>query len=157
MTRFDKAVKVILQHEGGFVNNPNDPGGETKYGISKRAYPNEDIKNLTIDRATQIYFKDYWQPLNLYLINSDLLALHIFDVAVNSGVGTAVKMLQKVVGTVQDGALGKITAHAANCRANTVDEYIEARKDFYIKITKRNPKLKGFLKGWFNRIESTKI
>jgi lysozyme family protein len=53
----------ILAVEGGYVNNPADPGGETKYGISKRAYPNIDIAKLTLDQALNIYYNAYWQPL----------------------------------------------------------------------------------------------
>ena len=58
--KFDDAIGIVLKHEGGYVNDKNDPGGETRYGISKRAYPDLDIKNLTISQATEIYKKDYW-------------------------------------------------------------------------------------------------
>ena len=64
-TNFLRAVKEVLKIEGGYVNNPNDRGGETKYGISKRAYPNVDIKNLTLDKAKQIYYNDYWYNIKL--------------------------------------------------------------------------------------------
>ena len=59
--RFLKAFEKVLRHEGGYVNDPLDLGGETKYGISKRSYPHLDIKNLTLDQAKQIYFRDFWQ------------------------------------------------------------------------------------------------
>ena len=59
-TTFDEIIDVVLEHEGGYVNDPTDTGGETKYGISKRAYPDEDIKELTVERAKELYKKDYW-------------------------------------------------------------------------------------------------
>ena len=58
---FDLAIPIVLENEGGYVNDPADPGGETKYGISKRSYPALDIKNLTVEQATAIYLRDFWQ------------------------------------------------------------------------------------------------
>ncbi len=58
--KFNKAVRIILAHEGGYVNHPADPGGETNMGISKRSYPDLDIKNLTVAMAKEIYFRDFW-------------------------------------------------------------------------------------------------
>ena len=60
---FDRIIEFTLQEEGGYVNNPADPGGMTKYGISKRSYPNLDIANLTIDQAKAIYERDFWNQL----------------------------------------------------------------------------------------------
>lgn len=154
---FKKAIEVILKHEGGYINHPNDPGGETKYGISKRAFPNEDIKNLTIERAKEIYLKKYWEPLNLCLIHDENLALHLFDHAVNAGTKTAVKMLQRIVKTSEDGIMGPITANAANKDKCSLDKYIRARYTHYYKIAEQNPKLNVFLKGWMKRVESTEL
>ena len=58
--RFRKAIEVILKYEGGYVNDPNDLGSETNFGISKRSYPNVDIKNLTKEQAIEIYHRDWW-------------------------------------------------------------------------------------------------
>lgn len=110
---FETAFKFLIGHEGGYVNNPTDPGGETKYGISKRAYPAEDIKNLTLDRAKFLYKRDYWGPSGCELA-PDLLKFHLFDFGVNSGPKTAVKILQGIVGEVQDGAYGPRTTMAVN-------------------------------------------
>ncbi len=110
---FKSAVEIILAHEGGYVNDPKDPGGETKYGISKRAYPGLDIQLLTRQDAAKIYFKDYWQP-----IRGDSLpfgvALVLFDMAVNAGKVRAIKTLQRVCGVKQDGKFGDQTLAAAN-------------------------------------------
>lgn len=105
---FESAVKVILDHEGGYVNDKRDSGGETKYGISKRAYPDLDIKNLTKKQASEIYRKDYWNK-----IRGDNLpfgvALVLFDMAVNMGVKRSIKFLQHVVNTRADGIFGDRT------------------------------------------------
>jgi lysozyme family protein len=108
---FDEAFKVLIGHEGGYVWDPRDPGGETKFGISKRAYPEEDIKNLTLERAKAIYRRDYWD-----VIHADELPKHVrfavFDAAVNSGVRAAVQWLQRAVGVKDDGMIGHKTLSA---------------------------------------------
>jgi Glycosyl hydrolase 108 len=85
---FEKAVRFTLSWEGGYVSNPNDPGGETKYGISKRAYPHLDIKNLTLDQAKEIYYQDYWLPSEAPR-QPYPKSLILFDIAVLTGVGRA--------------------------------------------------------------------
>lgn len=87
MSHFAAAFALVVAVEGGYSNDPNDPGQETKYGISKRAYPNEDIPNLTLDRAQFLYQRDYWDKLNCDGMSWEL-ALITFDCAVNSGIGT---------------------------------------------------------------------
>ena len=86
MSFFDAAFSIVVGIEAGYVDDPDDPGGETKYGISKRAYPNEDIKNLTLDRAKSLYQRDYWNKLGLDALPWGL-ALIEFDAAVNQGQG----------------------------------------------------------------------
>ena len=91
-----KVVCDWIEHaEGGYVNNPNDPGGETKYGISKASFPNLDIANLTIDEAMNIYNKQYWQPIQLD--NYPLpIALFLFDTAILQGLSNAVYLINNV-------------------------------------------------------------
>ena len=86
---FEKAFDMVLGHEGGYVNDPQDPGGETKFGISKQAYPNEDIRNLTIERAREIYLRDYWLATGCDRVTDDAMAILLFDCAVNQGVSRA--------------------------------------------------------------------
>jgi lysozyme family protein len=105
---FDEAFDLLIDHEGGYVNHPNDPGGETKFGISKRAYPNEDIAGLTLDRAKVIYKRDYWDKVEADSLPSEI-RFDVFDVAVNSGVRTAVRMLQRAAFAEVDGVLGPRT------------------------------------------------
>ena len=88
MNDFDACIAFVLTQEGGYVNDPNDPGGETKFGISKRAYPDEDIANLTIDRAKELYRRDYWDALGLDSRPYGE-ALAILDTAVNCGISRA--------------------------------------------------------------------
>lgn len=116
---FLKAIPIILESEGGYVNDPNDPGGETKYGISKRAYPNEDIKNLTLEKAQMIYRRDYWDAMRCGEMPYEV-ALMVFDTGVNMGTDTSAKMLQTALKVGVDGKIGKITLGAVN-KANTCD------------------------------------
>ncbi|MFZ2287603.1 MAG: glycosyl hydrolase 108 family protein [Bacteroidales bacterium] len=108
MITFEESFTKLLGHEGGYVNNPKDPGGETNWGISKRSYPNEDIKNLTQGRAKEIYYKDFWLPCHLDKLPTEV-RFDLFDAAVNSGPEQAIKWLQEAVGVTQDGAVGPIT------------------------------------------------
>ena len=106
MENFDRCIRaVVLSEEGGLSDHPQDPGGLTKYGISRRAYPDLDIRRLTMDDAIELYRRDYWNPVH----GTDLpppLALLLFDAAVNQGAGTAVRLLQKAVGVTEDGNFG---------------------------------------------------
>jgi lysozyme family protein len=81
---FDQAFQIIVGEEGGYSSGYGDPGGETKFGISKRAYPNLDIANLTLEQAKAIYFEDFWTPAGCDSMRWEL-ALCVFDAAVNQG------------------------------------------------------------------------
>lgn len=108
---FDQAFQRLIGHEGGYVNHPKDPGGETKYGITKRSYPGENIAAMTLDRAQTIYRRDYWGPAGCDLV-PDAAKFDLFDMAVNSGVNTAIKVLQRAVGVADDGVIGPVTMQA---------------------------------------------
>jgi lysozyme family protein len=155
---FNKCIEVILDNEGGYVNHPDDPGGETNMGITKSNYPNEDIKNLTRDKAIHYYFRDYWTPMNLELLSDPLLILHVFDHGVNAGPKTAIKLLQRLVGAKDDGDLGpKTKASVETYPGDVVEEYIKRRKLFYVTLVQNKPSLRVFIKGWLARIERTKF
>ncbi len=83
--KFEKAFDYMIQNEGGYVSNKNDPEGETKWGISKRSYPNIDIKNLTMERAKKIYYCDFWVKGKFEEIRDERVAIKLFDLAVNVG------------------------------------------------------------------------
>lgn len=84
MTNFDRAFALVVGVEAGYVNDPQDPGGETKYGISKRAFPKEDIPNMTLLRAQQLYRQNYWDAHDLDTLEYGK-AVIVFDCAVNGG------------------------------------------------------------------------
>jgi lysozyme family protein len=146
---FVDAFKVVIGHEGGYVNNPDDPGGETKYGISKRAYPGVDIAGLTLDDARAIYEQDYWIPVRGDEL-PDAIALNVFDAAVNHGVRNAVRILQGALGVGVDGIMGPITFKAA-WRVNPLIAAIRfnaARLEFYTTLQTFN----SFGRGWVRRV-----
>lgn len=153
MANFEKAIIKVLENEGGYVNDPNDRGGETKYGISKRAYPNLDIKNLTIEEAKAIYKKDYWNKIQGDSIKSQQIAYEIFDTAVNMGVRTASKLAQMVVGATPDGVIGTKTLK----KLNTINEelfvskYKLAKIARYAYLVQKRPANKKYLYGWIKR------
>lgn len=111
MDNFDNAFEHIVGLEGGYVNDPKDPGGETNYGISKRAYPDVDIKALTLDQAKGIYRRDYWNAVKADQLPWPLAA-YVFDCAVNQGASVAILLLQKTLGVKMDGILGQHTLAA---------------------------------------------
>ena len=150
---FDKAIEVVLRHEGGYVNNENDPGGETKYGISKRSYPELNIYNLTKQQAIGIYKQDFWHPLKLYMIDNANICLEIFDFSINAGISRSVKTAQKLAGAKEDGILGGITARAINgFEGDFVKAFKHARIIYYELLAKNNSELSIFLNGWKNRV-----
>lgn len=149
--RFDSFFKRLMKYEGSYNNDPDDPGGETKYGICKRSYPDINIKTLTIERAKAIYFTDYYIPMNIAAIVEDELAWQVFDFGVNAGIGRAVKMLQELVLAFQDGKLGPKTLDRISVYSSNYPlwvDYVGERIKYYKQLTLNRPKNKKFLKGW---------
>lgn len=148
---FDAAFERLLGHEGGYVDNPRDPGGETKYGISRRSYPGEDIAGMTLERAKAIYRRDYWGPAGCDAV-PDALRFDLFDAAVNSGVPAAIRLLQRAVGEVQDGVLGPLTIQAASSMPapRIVARFNGARLAMLADL----PAWPAFSRGWARRIAS---
>lgn len=150
---WESAFDLLMKNEGGYVDNPHDKGGKTKYGISKRAYPNEDIANLTIERAKEIYKRDYWNRCKCDLL-PDALSVAVFDFAVNSGVNRAIKYLQTALRVKADGIIGNQTLGAANRLPvrQVLAEYMDRRLAFLMKL----PDWRYFGNGWGNRINRTR-
>lgn len=150
---FARCLAEVLKHEGGYVNHPADPGGETNFGISKRAYPAEDIKGMTKKRAGEIYRRDYWNKVK----GDDLpsgLDLVAFDGAVNSGVSRGAKWLQAAVGANADGKVGAATVAAAN-RAD-LHRAINAACDARMAFLRGLKTWPTFGKGWTRRVDSVR-
>lgn len=106
MMNFPIAIERILSHEGGYVNDPLDPGGETQWGISKRSYPHLDIKALTRDEAKLLYERDFWRAVAAASTLDDAMRYQLLDAAVNHGMGNAVRLYQGAVGAAKDGHWG---------------------------------------------------
>jgi len=108
---FERSVDVLLGIEKGYVNDPHDPGGETNWGISKRAFPGLDIKTLSRTDAVAVYYNEFWIPAKCDKLPWPL-CLFVLDAAVNQGQDAAIKLLQKAAGVAQDGILGPNTLRA---------------------------------------------
>lgn len=147
--KFDDAFKRLIGHEGALSDDPNDPGGLTKYGISQRSYPNVDIKALTLDEAKSIYKRDYWNAVQMEHLPEGI-RFDLFDMAVNSGVSQAVKTLQRAVGAGEDGKLGPVTIAAVRdfSEAQVVARFNGARLMFMTDLMT----WQHFGKGWARRI-----
>lgn len=155
MSDFKTAILLTLVHEGGYVNNPDDPGGETNMGISKRQFPDLDIKNLTQDQAVEIYREGYWKQL-FSQVESQAIANKLFDLGVLFGVGTAVGILQLTLGITVDHAFGPNTLQAINDadEISLLASYKANLMTHIFNIATANPAERQFLKGWGNRINS---
>lgn len=145
---FDTAFDRLMGHEGGYIDNPADPGGETNWGISKRSYPDVDIKNLTRDQAKEIYRIDFWLRGQMDQFDP-AVAYQTFDFAVNSGIETAIRKLQAAAGVADDGYIGPVTvASIKNRGANDMIMLLTAERIEY------QTKLKNadtFWRGWMRR------
>jgi lysozyme family protein len=154
---FSSVIEMVLHHEGGYVNHPSDPGGETKYGISKRAYPEIDIVSLTEEDAGEIYFKDYWSKIK----GDDLppaVACVVMDYSVNSGISRASKALQRACGNeAGDGIIGPHTLASVWTTVKekgeeyVVNEVTRIRQEFIRGLSI----YETFGKGWERRIDET--
>jgi len=158
---FDRAFAFTVKEEGGYVNHPKDKGGETKFGISKRAYPHIDIKGLSIEQAKKIYYQDYWLASSADRLPERLALLH-FDSAVNHGVGQAKLFLQAILCVKRDGRIGPITLGVLykqlelGDESNLIEKYLRVRREYYYTIVSLRPDQKVFLKGWLNRLNKLK-
>ena len=149
MSSFEKHMEFIMKWEAGYVNDPNDTGGETKYGISKRQYPNLDIANLTKEDASEIYKRDYWDKCRCDEI-PEFMRLAVFDTAVNCGVVKAIMLLQEVINEIIDGIIGKKTIKNANRASDPKDfltRYMTGRILYYTKLKQ----FERYGKGWIKR------
>lgn len=157
---FDKAFELVIGHEGGFTDDRKDRGnwtsgrigqGElkgTKYGISSMAYPDLDIKNLTLDQSKAIYKRDYWDKVKADELPAGLDFL-TFDCAVNHGITKGASMLQQAIRASADGRVGPQTltrARAADPR-DALIEMAAIRGLFYSQIGT----VKTYGKGWYRR------
>ena len=160
-SNFDQSLKLVLKSEGGYVNNPKDPGGETMMGVTKNAWstwlkrPIEDgeMAKLTVADITPFYKALYWDKSYCNQLPTGIDYM-VFDASVNMGVGQSIKLLQKSLGCVPDGVIGANTMKAINdADAKTMIDKFSAQKELFYRS------LGTFLtfgKGWLARIEQVK-
>jgi len=155
---FMKEVAKVLDHEGGYSKDPDDAGGETKFGISKRAFPDTNILDLTKADAVKIYWEFYWKKYKISMLPEHLQGI-TFDMVVNKG-GRGVKILQKAANNKNkkdklitvDGRIGRMTAEA--CQKLEIDRVVAYNVLHYAKIVQKKPSQMKFWYGWFRRAVS---
>lgn len=159
MANFYSAFEYLMKFEGReYVNDPDDPGGETKFGISKKSFPTVDIKNLDEEEAKEIYFDNFWNENHYMLIVNQDIAQKIFSLAVNIGAGRANKILQKSLnilydaGLEEDGIIGRKTIMICNrmARGREEERILRAISAFAVDHYEKIGNSKYF-KGWFRR------
>jgi lysozyme family protein len=161
LSNFDACLKKLLVHEGGFVNHPSDPGGMTNLGVTARVWESwvghpvdeKQMRALTPDDVAPLYKRKYWDACRADEFVSGL-DYAVFDCAVNSGVGRAVKLLQGCVGVNADGGIGPATMAAVNkaVPASLIEDFSNARLQF-LKALNTWP---TFGKGWERRVDEVK-
>jgi len=172
MAKFNLALLKVLSHEGGYVNDPDDLGGETYKGISRNAhgswsgwqiidkskispdFPKSLNTNIRLQSLVEKFYLDtFWKPLKADQIQNQTSAESVFDFAVNSGLSTSVRLVQSIAGTKIDGIIGEQTLN----KINSIDfGYFQAaltvaKIEYYMNIIRRRPTSKKFLLGWISR------
>ena len=164
---YEHCLGMILHHEGGYVNHPKDPGGETNMGVTRRVYENwcleqdlfrKDMKDLEFSDVAPIYKKNYWDRCKCDSLPNGV-DLCVFDMGVNAGTGRGARFLQKCVGSVSDGAVGPNTLRqvdewiAMRGEEDLITDYSERRRDYY----KRLKTFSTFGRGWIRRVDETEV
>ena len=172
MANFNLALSKVLSHEGGYVNDPDDLGGETYKGIARnshgswlgweiidqskkdKSFPGNLVNNFNLQQSVeQFYLKTFWQPLKADQIQNQTSSESVFDFAVNSGLSTSIRLVQSIVGTKIDGIMGEQTLN----KISSMDfGYFQAaltvaKMEYYMNIIRRRPTSKKFLLGWISR------
>jgi len=157
---FDKCLKMLLSHEGGFVNHPDDPGGITNLGVTKKVYDEwigresteQEMRDLTPEDVGPIYKKNYWDRIKADSLPSGV-DWACFDWCVNSGSGRPAKAVQRAVGATQDGAIGPATIGLIMEKdPKFIIEYVhDVRQDFYKSLKT----FETFGRGWTRRNKET--
>ena len=157
---YEHCLEMILHHEGGYVNHPKDPGGETNLGVTKRVYEewggDKDMTDLLVEDVAPIYQKNYWDRCKCDDLPSGL-DLCVFDFAVNAGPSRSAKFLQRLIGTTVDGGIGPNTLKAVQNYVEEVgletaiEDYQSARQEYYEALDTFDT----FGRGWTRRVEET--
>lgn len=158
---WERSFQLMLKSEGGYAHHPSDPGGRTNLGVTQAVWENwvghlvgeKEMRALTPEKVEPLYKRKFWDACRCDDLPSGVDYL-VFDMAVNSGVGRSAKLLQKVLGVPQDGAIGPITLAAAEHKGSLaiIDEFSKVREEFYRSL----PTFGVFGNGWLNRVEHSK-
>ncbi|HIF5498282.1 TPA: glycoside hydrolase family 108 protein [Pasteurella multocida] len=150
---FQQIFDRLIGHEGGYVNDLQDPGGETNWGVTKRtAQANGytgNMKTMTRQQAYEIYRRAFWLRYNCEQM-PDAVAYQFFDAAVNHGFGNASRMLQRAVGVLDDGIIGKYSLEAIN--SNPISDTLMVLNGERLNFYTRLKNFDRFGKGWVNRV-----
>ena len=162
---YDKCIETILHHEGGYVNHPSDPGGETNLGVTLKVYEawcaeqdieQKDMRDLIVEDVAPIYKKNYWDRVKGDQLPAGL-DLCVFDFGVNAGTGRSAKYLQTMIGTVADGGIGPNTLKKLdeyieqNGLTDTITNFQQARQEYYESLST----FETFGKRWTRRVDET--
>jgi len=158
-SNWSQSFQFLLTSEGGYVNNPKDPGGRTNLGITQPVWENwvgrpsseKEMRSLTPAQVEPLYKKKYWDVCRCDELPTGLDYL-VFDFAVNAGIGRVIKTLQSCVGVTPDGAIGPMTLAAVAKTDDLIDKFSVAKEVFYRSL----PTFAVFGKGWLNRIQEAK-
>ena len=162
LSNWPNAFALMLKSEGGYVNNPADPGGRTNLGVTQATWeswvgrPSDEaeMRSLTADKVESLYKKKYWDAVRGDELPVGLDYL-VFDFGVNAGPGRAIKVMQSAVGVTPDGGFGPMTMAAVQAidPVELIDKFSQAKEDFYRSLTQ----FPVFGKGWLNRVADVKV
>ena len=161
-SNWQKSFELMLKSEGGYVNNPADPGGRTNLGVTQATWeswvgrPSDEaeMRSLTADKVEPLYKKKYWDAVRGDELPVGLDYL-VFDFAVNAGPGRAIKVMQSAVGVTPDGGFGPLTMAAVKAidPVELINKFSQAKEDFYRSLAQ----FPVFGKGWLNRVADVKV
>jgi lysozyme family protein len=165
--RFDDCLSFVLIAEGGYSDRPHDHGGPTNHGITQAVYsiwreehgaPDQDVRLITSHEVAAIYQEGYWFPAGAQNCPKPLDLL-VFDCAVNSGPGVAVRTLQRALGINDDGVPGPCTRASLDaCDAPTVaSKFLAMRRAFFLNLVAHDETQNDFLAGWLNRVDALEL
>ena len=161
-SNWQKSFELMLKSEGGYVNNPADPGGMTNLGVTKATWENwvgrasdeAEMRGLTPEKVEPLYKKKFWDAVRGDELPVGLDYL-LFDFAVNAGAGRSIKTLQSAIGVTPDGGFGPMTMAAVQAidPKELIERFSQAKEDFYRSL----PTFGTFGKGWLNRVADVKL
>jgi len=162
LSNWQKSFELMLKSEGGYVNNPADPGGRTNLGVTQATWENwvgrpsdeAEMRSLTADKVEPLYKKKFWDAVRGDELPVGLDYL-VFDFGVNAGPGRAIKVMQSAVGVTPDGGFGPLTLAAVQAidPVELIEKFSQAKEDFYRSLGT----FATFGKGWLNRVADVKV